>query len=143
MFPDMYDRRRPASTRPDLVEARLGSPGAGPPDTPRTPQRVQGYGSFEYFQQSLHEIRRQSAPYILATYYGSHFEKAHFARGIENFQADMAADPPFARKLLTSIIDRNMVMLESILWMEEIDGVLLGSDWGRTTPVFTYQSPPA
>jgi uroporphyrinogen decarboxylase len=62
--------------------------------------------------------------------YGSHFEKANAARGIENFLADMAGEPEFAQKLLNRIIEKNMVMLDNFLGCPEIDGVLLGSDWG-------------
>ena len=100
------------------------------PDTPQTPERFFKAGKLDDFRRSLGEIRRQGNPYIVSTYYGSHFEKANFARGIENFLADMAADPPFARKLLTSIVDRNLVMIEEALRLEEIDAVLLGGDWG-------------
>jgi len=49
---------------------------------------------------------------------------------LENFLADMAGDPDFTRKLLNRIIEKNMVMLENLLCATEIDGVLLGSDWG-------------
>jgi uroporphyrinogen decarboxylase len=42
----------------------------------------------------------------------------------------MAGEPREAKKLLTKIIDRNLVMLENFLALPEIDGVLLGSDWG-------------
>jgi uroporphyrinogen decarboxylase len=62
--------------------------------------------------------------------YGSHFEKANAARGIENFLADLGGSPDFARELLDKIIAKNMVMLENILTAPELDGVLLGSDWG-------------
>ena len=99
-------------------------------DPPLTPPTVRGRGSYEDFFDSMKRIRDNSDKYILVMIYGSHFEKAYFTRGIENFLADMAGDPPFARKLLTSIVDRNMVMLENFLYCREIDGVLLGSDWG-------------
>ena len=36
----------------------------------------------------------------------------------------------FAKNLLNKIIEKNMVMLENFLALPEIDGVLLGSDWG-------------
>jgi len=42
----------------------------------------------------------------------------------------MAGDPKFAKGLLNKIIEKNMVMLENFLNIPEIDGVLLGSDWG-------------
>jgi uroporphyrinogen decarboxylase len=103
------------------------------PDMPRSKAHVTGTGSYEEFARGLEGIRSQGDPYILATFYGSHFEKAHFARGIENFLADMAADPQWASRFLADIVDRNMVMLENILSLKEIDGVLLGSDWGTQT----------
>jgi uroporphyrinogen decarboxylase len=49
---------------------------------------------------------------------------------MENFLADMAGEPQFAQELLNRIIEKNMVMLENLLTAPEIDGVLLGSDWG-------------
>lgn len=67
---------------------------------------------------------------MLVTIWGSHFEKANFARGIENFLADLAGEPEFAKKLLDFIIHKNMVMLENIVNIPGIDGILLGSDWG-------------
>jgi len=42
----------------------------------------------------------------------------------------MAGEPEYAQALLDKIIDKNMVMLENIINLPEIDGVLLGSDWG-------------
>ncbi len=100
------------------------------PDPPTSVATVTGLGSYAEFFDKLKLLRDHSDKYILAMIYGSHFEKAYFTRGIENFLADMAGDPQFAQKLLNRIIDRNMVMLESFLTQPEIDGVLLGSDWG-------------
>jgi uroporphyrinogen decarboxylase len=100
------------------------------PDTPSTISRVAGSGAYEDFFNNLKMLRDHSDKYILITIYGSHFEKAYFSRGIENFLADLAGDPPFAQKLLNRIIEKNLVMLENFLAAPEIDGVLLGSDWG-------------
>jgi len=100
------------------------------PEIPLSISRVAGTGSYEVFFDNLKRLRDNSDKYILVMVYGSHFEKANFARGIENFLADMSGEPEFARKLLTRIIDKNMVMLENFLSAREIDGVLLGSDWG-------------
>lgn len=100
------------------------------PDPPDTPPTVTGYGDYAGFVDSLKRFRDNSDKYILVLIYGSHFEKAYFTRGIENFLADMAGFPSFAQKLLNRIIEKNMVMLENFLWAPEIDGVLLGSDWG-------------
>lgn len=99
-------------------------------DTPSTVPTVAGHGSYKDFFESLKLLRDNTDKYILVMIYGSHFEKANGARGIENFLADMAGDPKFAKNLLTRIIDKNMVMLENFLCAPEIDGVLLGSDWG-------------
>jgi uroporphyrinogen decarboxylase len=100
------------------------------PDVPTSQARVIGHGSYEAFFERLKLLRAHSDKYILVMFFGSHFEKANFARGIENFLMDMAGAPYFAKALLTKIIDKNMVMLENILAAPEIDGVLLGSDWG-------------
>jgi uroporphyrinogen decarboxylase len=91
---------------------------------------VRGNGNYNAFREQLKILRDHSDKYILVMIYGSHFEKANNARRIENFLADMAGEPAFAQKLLNRIIDRNMVMLENFLGCPEIDGVLLGSDWG-------------
>ncbi|MBF0245344.1 MAG: hypothetical protein HQL31_08740 [Planctomycetes bacterium] len=97
---------------------------------PTTPPRVQGFGSYEETVERVKRISGQTGRYILATVWGSHFEKAYFARGLENFLADMGAEPEFARGLLKTIIEKNLVMLDNLLSLPEIDGVLLGSDWG-------------
>jgi uroporphyrinogen decarboxylase len=99
-------------------------------DAPTTRSTVRARGSYDDFFDRLKMLGDNSDKYILVMIYGSHFEKANNARGIENFLADLAGEPEFARKLLDRIIDKNMVMLENFLAAPEIDGVLLGSDWG-------------
>lgn len=99
-------------------------------EPPAMPAGVKGNGSYTDFRDKLKMLRDHSDKYILVMVYGSHFEKANAARGIENFLGDMAGNPVFAQQLLNRIIDRNMVMLENFLGCPEIDGVLLGSDWG-------------
>lgn len=99
-------------------------------EPPRRLGPIEGYGSYRELFDALKMLRDNTDKYILVLVYGSHFEKAYGARGIENFLADMAGDPPFARKLLQRIIEKNLVMLENFLSAPEIDGVLLGSDWG-------------
>ncbi|MDR1438651.1 MAG: hypothetical protein LBJ10_01130, partial [Clostridiales bacterium] len=89
-----------------------------------------GTGSYDSFYRQCGRIRETTDCYILATVWGSHFEKAYFARGIENFLADLIENQDFARELLDMIIRKNMVMLENIVSCEHVDGVLLGSDWG-------------
>jgi uroporphyrinogen-III decarboxylase len=97
---------------------------------PTSRAQVIGRGSYVDLADQIKAARDQSDKYFLVRIYGSHFEKANFARGIENFLADMAGEPAFARALLNRIIEKNMVMLENFLPIAEIDGVLLGSDWG-------------
>ncbi len=99
-------------------------------NTPKSKATVIGTGSYEDFINAVKSASDNTGKYILVMIYGSHFEKAYFSRGIQNFLADMAADPGFAKKLLNTIIEKNIVMLENILNIPEIDGVLLGSDWG-------------
>lgn len=99
-------------------------------EPPATPATALGSGSYKDFFELLKIYRDNSDKYILVMIYGSHFEKAYFSRGIENFLADLAGEPAFARKLLRRIIEKNLVMLENFLCAPEIDGVLLGSDWG-------------
>ena len=106
------------------------APEWGQPNVPSTTAETVGSGSYEDFFETLKTLRDNSDKYILVMVYGSHFEKANFARGIENFLADLAGEPAFARSLLNRIIEKNMVMLENFLSAREIDGVLLGSDWG-------------
>jgi len=139
----------------DRVEALVGNDVArlGPPwwrwhelqsdwrdqAIPASPAQVSGAGSYEGFFDEVKRTRDHTDQYVLAMVYGSHFEKANSARGIENFLADLGGEPAFARRLLRRIIDKNLVMLDNILTCAEIDGVLLGSDWG--TQVDLIMSP--
>jgi uroporphyrinogen decarboxylase len=99
-------------------------------DTPDVLPDVQGTGSYEDFNRTIKYLRENHNVYILAVIWGSHFEKANSCRGIENFLADLAADPEWSQRLLDTIIRKNMVMLENIAALPELDGILLGSDWG-------------
>ena len=99
-------------------------------DTPDYLPKTIGYGSYEDFRRTVHHLKEHTDAYVLVTIWGSHFEKANFARGIENFLADMAGEPEYARKMLNFIIHKNLVMLENIVHTPGLDGILLGSDWG-------------
>lgn len=99
-------------------------------EPPKSKAKVMGSGSYDGLADRIKETSDKTGKYILVMIYGSHFEKAYFSRGIENFLADMAGEKDFARNLLTKIVDKNMVMLENVLNIPEIDGILLGSDWG-------------
>jgi uroporphyrinogen decarboxylase len=100
------------------------------PDTPTSRATVHAYGTYEKLADRVKELRDTNDKYFLVRIYGSHFEKAYSSRGFENFMADIAADYAFAKRLCRRIIERNIVMLENFLMIPEIDGVLLGSDWG-------------
>ena len=100
-------------------------------DIPSKLRTTMGSGPSVYqMSERMKMIKEETGCYILVQIWGSHFEKAYFSRGIENFLADMAGEPEYAQALLNKIIDKNMVMLENIINLPEIDGVLLGSDWG-------------
>jgi len=99
-------------------------------DTPSVLPDTIGTGSYEDFFRKVTYIREHYDVYILVTIWGSHWEKAYFSRGIQNFLCDLAADPEWSQELLNLIIRKNLVMLENILTCKAIDGILLGSDWG-------------
>ena len=99
-------------------------------DAPDYLPKTIGTGSYSEFAETVKALREHTDAYILVTIWGSHFEKANFARGIENFLADMAGEPEYAQKMLDFIIHKNMVMLENIIHTPGLDGILLGSDWG-------------
>ena len=100
------------------------------PDPPTSPAKVIGTGSYPELLDRIKAAKDRCDKYFLVRIYGSHFEKAYFARGIENLLADMAGAKEFAIWLHRRIIEKNLVMLENFLALPEIDGVLLGSDWG-------------
>ena len=99
-------------------------------DTPEALPECVGYGSYEKYFKQVRYIREHYDVYLVNTVWGSHWEKAYFARGIENFLCDLAGSPEWAQKLLDLIIRKNIAMLENILPADPADAVLLGSDWG-------------
>ncbi len=99
-------------------------------ETPDSLPKTIGYGSYSEFAETVRNLKEFTDAYVLVTIWGSHFEKANFARGIENFLADLAGDPEYAQRMLDFIIHKNLVMLENIVHTPGIDGILLGSDWG-------------
>ena len=86
--------------------------------------------NFEAMRRQSRLLSEKYGVYVPALIWGSHWEKAYFTRGIENFLADLAALPDFSRKLLTFIVGMNMEILPEIAKDPHIDGILLGSDWG-------------
>jgi hypothetical protein len=74
-----------------------------------------GYGNYEEFFKKIKYIKENYDVYLLSTIWGSHWEKANFARGIENFLGDLAASPEWAQQLLDLIVRKNMVMIENFI----------------------------
>jgi len=100
------------------------------PALPTSRARVIGTNTYEGLADNLKAWRAEDERYFLVRLYGIHFEKAYSARGFENFMADLGGSKDWARDLLRRIITKNLVMLENFLALPEVDGVLLGSDWG-------------
>lgn len=99
-------------------------------EAPACLPRTVGRGSYTALEEKLKFITDNADCYVLVAFYGSHFEKAYFARGIENFLADLAGEPAFSKRLLDKIIEKNLVMIENVLYLPGVHGILLGSDWG-------------
>ena len=58
------------------------------------------------------------------------FERAWTLRGMENLLMDFIINPEFARELLHSIADFNIVALANVI-DEDFDAVRFGDDWGQ------------
>ena len=99
-------------------------------ETPDFLPETEDFGSLEVFAESVRNLRKYTDAYILVEIWTSDFEKAYYSRGIENFLADMAADPDFSKRLLDFITEKNLEKLRQIVQVPGIDGVLLGNDWG-------------
>ena len=96
-------------------------------DTPEDLPDTKASGSYEKFFGSTEYIKANYDVYQVITIWGSHWEKAYFARGLENFLYDLAGSPEWAQKLLDMIIRKNIVMLENVLPAACGDAVLLGA----------------
>jgi len=58
-------------------------------DTPKSLDRIVASGNYDGLADRIKAERDKSDKYFLVLIYGSHFEKAYFARGFENCMADM------------------------------------------------------
>lgn len=101
-----------------------------PFDVPSVMPPIVKSGNYEECIKKAKYIKEKYGVYIVSLIFGSHWEKAYFTRGIENFLADIAGSPEFAQELLDFIIANNMSMLPNTLASDCYDGILLGSDWG-------------
>lgn len=66
--------------------------------------------NIQNFYDRAKYITEKYQTFNTALIWGSHWEKAYFTRGIENFLADLAAYPEFSQELLNYIIDINMML---------------------------------
>jgi len=99
-------------------------------DAPPYLLKTRGTGDYDGFFEKIKRVKDVAGSYITVLFWGSHIEKAQFARGLENFLADMAGDPEFTRKILAQIIRKNLAAIDNVAGLDEVDGILLGSDWG-------------
>jgi uroporphyrinogen decarboxylase len=98
-------------------------------DPPSRLPQVRGIGSYTEFYDTIAHLREATDCFILVTYYASLFEKAWFLRGMENLLVDMSQHPDYCEALFERIVTADLAMLEMML-AAEVDGVLLGCDWG-------------
>jgi len=99
------------------------------PDPPSRLPDVMGTGSYTDFYDGITRLRDTSDAFLLAFFYASLFEKAWFARGMENLLVDMAVHEAYCEALFERIVEADLMMLEMML-AADVDGVLLGCDWG-------------
>ncbi len=98
-------------------------------DPPARLPDVCGVGSYTDFNAQLARMRETTDCFLLTTFYASLFEKAWFARGMENLLVDMAVNEDYCEALFERIVTADLMMLEMML-SSDVDGVLLGCDWG-------------
>lgn len=116
----------------DWDRAKFPPAYADPYAVPEAMPAVRRYDTGEALEKYRAHARFISEKYQVYTMnliFANHWEKAYFTRGIENFLADIGAQPAFAQALLDFILDLNMELLPKLI-CPQLDGVLLGSDWG-------------
>jgi uroporphyrinogen decarboxylase len=98
-------------------------------DPPARVPDVRGVGSFTDYLASIARLRETTDCFLLVYYYASLFEKAWFARGMENLLVDMQANEDYCESLFERIVTADLAMLEMVS-SADVDGILLGCDWG-------------
>ncbi len=98
-------------------------------DPPSRLPDVMGVGSYTDFYNGITYQRENGDAFLLTFFYASLFEKAWFARGMENLLVDMAVNEEYCTALFDRIMEADLMMLEMML-SADVDGVLLGCDWG-------------
>ncbi|HEY3397805.1 MAG TPA: uroporphyrinogen decarboxylase family protein [Armatimonadota bacterium] len=109
------------------------------PGAPSRLPDVIGVGSFDTMAETVTRLRETSDAFLLVRCYASLFEKAWFVRGMENLLADMVLHPDYCEALFERIVTADLNMLEMML-AADVDGVLLGCDWGSQQALL--MSPP-
>ncbi len=99
------------------------------PGVPSRLPDVQGRGSYEAMTEALEQLRETTDAFLLVRFYASLFEKAWGLRGMENLLSDMLLHEEYCEALFERIVTADLMMLEMML-AAEVDGVLLGCDWG-------------
>ena len=99
------------------------------PGVPSRLPDVIGRGSFDTMRESVTTQRESTDAFLIFGFYASLFEKAWFVRGMENLLADMILNEEYCTALFDRIVESDLHMLEMVL-AAEVDGVLLGCDWG-------------
>ena len=99
------------------------------PGVPSRLPGVQGLGSYTAMTEAIERLRETTDAFLLVRFYASLFEKAWFVRGMENLLADMLLHEEYCEALFERIVSADLMMLEMML-AADVDGVLLGCDWG-------------
>ncbi len=107
----------------NVPEDQLGS------EVPSRLPDIGGTGSYTDFYDDIARLRETTDCFILALFWASLFEKAWILRGMENLMMDMILHPDYCEALFDRIVEADLMMLEMML-SADVDGVLLGSDWG-------------
>ncbi len=110
-------------------EFTLAPDGQRDPEPPARLPAVRGNGSYTDFYAAIARLRESTDCFLLVTFYASLFEKAWFLRGMENLLVDMAVHQEYCDALFERIATADEMMLEMML-AADVDGVLLGCDWG-------------
>ncbi len=99
------------------------------PGVPSRLPDVQGVGSYTAMTEAITHLRETTDAFLLVRFYASLFEKAWFVRGMENLLADMLLHEEYCDALFERIVTADLMCLELML-AADVDGVLLGCDWG-------------
>jgi uroporphyrinogen decarboxylase len=81
------------------------------------------------FVPSAKAFEKGDDRYAMASIAHIVFERAWMMRGMENILMDMVANPEFLHKLLDTICDWNLAVMQGMLEYP-FDAVYLGDDWG-------------